>query len=105
MCVGSKNTHPTSSTLLLCGTPAGFSDISNRVRREAVRSLSNVYHQPDFISSLNTFTECFRSQLIKMTTFDVDVSIRIAIVHVLASMDGYSLFEDEENLYLIKSPG
>ncbi|KIL63611.1 hypothetical protein M378DRAFT_107004 [Amanita muscaria Koide BX008] len=73
-----------------------LSDPSNHVRLEAVRALSNVYDQGDFISSLNTFTERFRLRLIEMATLDVDVAVRVAVIHVLASIDGYSLLEEED---------
>ena len=73
-----------------------LSDASNHVRLEAVRALSNVYDQADFISSLNHFTERFKSRLIEMATMDVDVSVRVPVIHVLAAIDGYSLLEEEE---------
>ncbi|KAK2460025.1 hypothetical protein APHAL10511_007948 [Amanita phalloides] len=73
-----------------------LSDASNHVRLEAVRALSNVYDQADFISSLNHFTERFKSRLIEMATMDVDVSVRVAVIHVLTAIDAYSLFEEEE---------
>ncbi|KAF8624731.1 hypothetical protein AX17_007062 [Amanita inopinata Kibby_2008] len=73
-----------------------LSDSSTHVRLEAVRSLSGVYEQADFISSLNHFTERFKPRLIEMATLDMDVSVRVAVMQILAAIDGYSLLEDEE---------
>lgn len=73
-----------------------LSDGSNHVRLEAVRALANVYDQADFIGSLNHFTERFKSRLIEMATLDVDVSVRVPVIHVLAAIDGHSLLEEEE---------
>ncbi|KAF8634382.1 hypothetical protein AX15_000952 [Amanita polypyramis BW_CC] len=73
-----------------------LSDSSNHVRLEAIRALSNVYDQADFISSLNHFTERFKPRLIEMATMDIDVSVRVAVIRVLEAIDGYSLLEEEE---------
>ncbi|PFH50849.1 hypothetical protein AMATHDRAFT_3582 [Amanita thiersii Skay4041] len=73
-----------------------LSDSATHVRLEAVRALSNVYNQADFINSLNHFTERFKPRLIEMATLDVDLSVRVAVIQILAAIDGYSLLEDDE---------
>jgi cohesin complex subunit SA-1/2 len=73
-----------------------LSDSNTHVRLEAVKSLSGVYEQSDFISSLNHFTERFKPRLIEMATSDTELSIRVAVIQVLGAVDGHSLLEDEE---------
>ncbi|KAL0946186.1 hypothetical protein HGRIS_012447 [Hohenbuehelia grisea] len=73
-----------------------LSDSTTQVRLEAVRALSGVYEQVDFIGSLNHFTERFKPRLIEMATSDTEISVRVAVIHVLEAIDEHSLLEDEE---------
>lgn len=63
---------------------------------EAVKALSGVYEQADYINSLNHFTERFKPRLIEMATGDTELSVRVAVIQVLGAIDGHSLLEDEE---------
>jgi cohesin complex subunit SA-1/2 len=73
-----------------------LSDSNTHVRLEAVKSLSGVYEQVDYIGSLNHFTERFKPRLIEMATSDTELGIRVAVIQVLGAIDGHSLLEDEE---------
>ncbi|KAF8062324.1 hypothetical protein FPV67DRAFT_1508040 [Lyophyllum atratum] len=73
-----------------------LSDSNTHVRLEAVKSLSGVYDQADYIGSLNHFTERFKPRLIEMATSDTEISVRVAVIQVLGAIDGHSLLEDEE---------
>ncbi|KAF8892974.1 hypothetical protein BD779DRAFT_1609978 [Infundibulicybe gibba] len=73
-----------------------LSDSTTQVRLEAVRSLSGVYEQGDYIGSLNHFTERFKPRLVEMATGDTELSVRVAVIQVLAAIDGHALLEDEE---------
>ncbi|KAF9463277.1 hypothetical protein BDZ94DRAFT_636599 [Collybia nuda] len=73
-----------------------LSDTTTQVRLEAVKSLSAVYEQADYIGSLNHFTERFKPRLIEMATGDIELSVRVAVIQVLGALDGHSLLEDEE---------
>lgn len=73
-----------------------LSDSNTHVRLEAVKSLSGVYEQTDYIGSLNHFTERFKPRLIEMATSDTELSVRVAVIQVLGAIDGHSLLEDEE---------
>jgi cohesin complex subunit SA-1/2 len=73
-----------------------LSDANNHVRLEAVKALSGVYDQAEFIPSLTHFTERFKSRLLEMATSDVDLSIRVAVIRVLGDIEGHFPLEDEE---------
>jgi cohesin complex subunit SA-1/2 len=66
------------------------------VRLEAVKSLAAAYEQGDHISSLQTFTERFKSRMIQMATGDTEISVRVAVIQVLGAIDGHSMLEDEQ---------
>ncbi|TFK31727.1 hypothetical protein BDQ12DRAFT_93119 [Crucibulum laeve] len=73
-----------------------LSDSHVHVRLEAVRALSGVYDQADYIGSLNHFTERFKPRWLEMATSDTELSVRVAIIQVLGAIDGHSLLEEEE---------
>ncbi|RDB23493.1 Cohesin subunit psc3 [Hypsizygus marmoreus] len=73
-----------------------LSDSNTHVRLEAVKSLSGVYEQAEYIGSLNHFTERFKPRLIEMATKDTELPVRVAVIQVLGAIDGHSLLEDEE---------
>ncbi|KAG5641552.1 hypothetical protein DXG03_004787 [Asterophora parasitica] len=73
-----------------------LSDSNTHVRLEAVKSLSGVYDQADYIGSLNHFTERFKPRLIEMATSDTEVPVRVAVLQVLGAIEGHSLLEDED---------
>ncbi|KAF7978768.1 hypothetical protein HWV62_44804 [Athelia sp. TMB] len=73
-----------------------LSDASTPVRLEAVKSLSNVYHQGEYLSSLNHFTERFKPRLIEMATGDTELAVRVAVIQVLGAIDEHSLLEEDE---------
>ncbi|CAA7269932.1 unnamed protein product [Cyclocybe aegerita] len=73
-----------------------LSDSNNHVRLEAVKSLSGAYEQVDHILALTNFTERFKARLLEMATSDIDLSIRVATIQVLADIEGHFTLEDEE---------
>ena len=73
-----------------------LSDPTTQVRLEAVKALSGVYAQADYVGSLNHFTERFKPRLIEMAEGDTELSVRVAVIQVLESIDGHSLLEDDE---------
>jgi cohesin complex subunit SA-1/2 len=73
-----------------------LSDSSTQVRLEAVKSLSNVYQQSEYIVSLNHFTERFKPRLIEMAIGDTELAVRVAVIQVLGAIDEQSLLEEDE---------
>ncbi|KAJ3501848.1 hypothetical protein NMY22_g18781 [Coprinellus aureogranulatus] len=73
-----------------------LSDANTHVRLEAVRALSGVYEQGDYIGSINHFTERFKPRLLEMATSDTELPVRVAVIQVLGAIDNHSLLEDED---------
>jgi cohesin complex subunit SA-1/2 len=73
-----------------------LSDSTTQVRLEAVKALSGVYAQVDYVGSLNHFTERFKPRLIEMAEGDTELTVRVSVIQVLEAIDGHSLLEDEE---------
>lgn len=75
-----------------------LSDANTHVRLEAVKALSLAYAQPDYkgVSALQHFTERFKPRLVEMATNDTELSVRVAVVHVLQAIDNEGLLEDEQ---------
>jgi cohesin complex subunit SA-1/2 len=73
-----------------------LSDSATPVRLEAVKALSGVYAQADYIGSLNHFTERFKPRLIEMAAGDTELTVRVAVIQVLEAIEGHSLLEDDE---------
>ena len=83
-----------------------LSDSNNHVRLEAVRALSGIYEQVDYIGLLNHFTERFKSRLIEMATSDTELAIRVAVIQVLGAIDNHFLVtEEREKLCLLLFDG
>ncbi|KAI0316231.1 hypothetical protein OF83DRAFT_1276961 [Amylostereum chailletii] len=73
-----------------------LSDSNTHVRLEAIKSLAGVYEKTEYISSLRNFTERFKPRLIQMATGDIDLSVRVAVIQVLSSIDGHGLLDDDQ---------
>lgn len=73
-----------------------LSDANTQVRLEAVKSLSGVYENSDYIGSLQTFTERFKPRLVEMATRDTELAVRVAVIGVLGAIDGHQLLEDDQ---------
>ena len=73
-----------------------LSDATTQVRLEAVKALSGVYAQGDYIGSFNLFTERFKPRLIEIAEGDTELAVRVAVIQVLEAIDGHSLLEEEE---------
>jgi len=73
-----------------------LSDSSTPVRLEAVRTLTAVYAQSDYVGSLTHFTERFKPRLLEMAGSDSELGVRTAVIGVLSAIDGHGLLEDEE---------
>ena len=73
-----------------------LSDSSTSVRLEAVRTLTAVYAQSEYVGSLTHFTERFKPRLLEMVGGDAELAVRTAVIGVLSAIDGHGLLEDEE---------
>ncbi|KAM0753990.1 hypothetical protein T439DRAFT_298458 [Meredithblackwellia eburnea MCA 4105] len=73
-----------------------LSDDHKDVRHEAVKALISIYAKPDHIGSMKNFTDRFKGQLVNMATKEVDLSVRIACIHVVRQIDGHGLLDDGE---------
>ena len=79
-----------------------LSDAQTQVRLEAVRALSLAYEQRAYIgaAALQHFTERFKPRLVEMAVGDVELSVRVAVVQVLQTIDGHGLLEEEQRQQL-----
>lgn len=73
-----------------------LSDSNTQVRLEAVKSLSGIYDNADYIGSAQTFTERFKPRLVEMATRDTELAVRVAVIGVLGAIDAHQLLEDEQ---------
>lgn len=73
-----------------------LSDSSTPVRLEAVRTLTVVYAQSEYVGSLTHFTERFKPRLLEMAGGDSELGVRTAVIGVLSAIDGHGFLEDEE---------
>ncbi|KAL4076765.1 hypothetical protein V8B97DRAFT_2084279 [Scleroderma yunnanense] len=73
-----------------------LSDSSTPVRLEAVRALTAVYAQSEYVGSLTHFTERFKPRLLEMAGGDAELGVRTTVIGVLSAIDGHGLLEDEE---------
>ncbi|KAH9996308.1 hypothetical protein BJV77DRAFT_175068 [Russula vinacea] len=73
-----------------------LSDANTQVRLEAVKALSGVYENSDYIGSLQTFTERFKPRLVEMATRDTELAVRVTVIGVLGAIDAHQLLEDEQ---------
>ncbi|KAI9463987.1 hypothetical protein BJY52DRAFT_1115027 [Lactarius psammicola] len=73
-----------------------LSDSNTQVRLEAVKSLSGVYENPDYIGSVQTFTERFKPRLVEMAARDTELAVRVAVIGILGAIDAHQLLEDEQ---------
>ncbi|KAG0699163.1 hypothetical protein DFH29DRAFT_1070800 [Suillus ampliporus] len=73
-----------------------LSDSATPVRLEAVRALSAVYAQAEYIGGLMNFTARFKPRLLEMAARDTELAVRTAVLGVLGAVDQHGLLEDEE---------
>ena len=73
-----------------------LSDSNTQVRLEAVKSLSGVYENADYIGSVQTFTERFKPRLVEMAARDTELAVRVAVIGILGAIDAHQLLEDEQ---------
>ena len=75
-----------------------LSDANTHVRLEAVRALALAYEQSSFVggAALQHFTERFKPRLVQMAVGDTELTIRVAVVQVLRSIDSHGLLEDDQ---------
>ena len=96
---GSKNILNNSSTQIIFVTLAGSCRIGTtaaHVRPEAVKSLSRVNDQKDYLHSVTNFTDQFKSRLLETATSDIDLSIRVAVIRILGDIESHFPLEEEE---------
>jgi cohesin complex subunit SA-1/2 len=73
-----------------------LSDSNTQVRLEAVKSLSGVYENADYIGSVQTFTERFKPRLVEMAARDTELAVRVAVIGILGAIDAHQLLEDDQ---------
>lgn len=73
-----------------------LSDSNTQVRLEAVKSLVPLYGMDDYVVSLQSFTDRFKGRLVEMATSDAELSVRVAVIQVLSSIDRHGLLEEEQ---------
>ncbi|KAL8292902.1 hypothetical protein RQP46_000596 [Phenoliferia psychrophenolica] len=73
-----------------------LSDDHKDVRHEAVKALISLYAKEDHIGAMQHFTDRFKGQLVRMAVGEVDLSVRIACIHVLRQIDKHGLLEDSQ---------
>ncbi|KAI0356888.1 hypothetical protein OH77DRAFT_1423133 [Trametes cingulata] len=79
-----------------------LSDAHTQVRLEAVRALALAYEQTAYIgaAALQHFTERFKPRLVEMAVGDVELSVRVAVIQVLQTIDSHGLLEEEQRQQL-----
>lgn len=73
-----------------------LSDQNAHVRLEAVKAISTLYSKKDYIVAVNHFTHTFKPRLVEMAVSDIEVSVRLAVVEILFSIDQLGFLETEE---------
>ena len=75
-----------------------LSDAQTQVRLEAVRALALAYEHTAYIGGgpMQNFTERFKPRLVEMAVGDIELSVRVAVVQVLQTIDGHGLLEDDQ---------
>lgn len=65
---------------------------------EAVKALSLAYAQIESVgaATLQHFTERFKPRLVEMATSDTELSVRVAVIHVLHAINTHGFLEDEQ---------
>jgi len=73
-------------------------DISQHttVRLEAVKSLQSLYAKSEYLVTIQHFTERFKPRLISIATSDADLSVRVAVIHVLRAIDSAGLLDEDQ---------
>ncbi|KAF8314489.1 hypothetical protein DL93DRAFT_2097241 [Clavulina sp. PMI_390] len=73
-----------------------LSDTNTNVRLEAVKSLQSLYAKPEYLITIQHFTERFKPRLIAIATSDTDLAVRVAVIHVLRAIDAASLLDEDQ---------
>lgn len=66
------------------------------MRLEAVKSLQSLYAKSDYLITIQHFTERFKPRLISIATSDADLSVRVAVIHVLRAIDSAGLLDEDQ---------
>ncbi|EJD02028.1 uncharacterized protein FOMMEDRAFT_124206 [Fomitiporia mediterranea MF3/22] len=77
-----------------------LSDTNIHVRLEAVKALASLYAKPDYMISLQSFTERFKPRLVEMATGDTEMAVRVAVVQVLSAVDAQGLLDESQRVTL-----
>jgi cohesin complex subunit SA-1/2 len=73
-----------------------LSDHSANVRLEAVKAIFTLYSKKDYIVAVNHFTHTFKPRLVEMAVSDIEISVRLAVIEILLSIDQLGFLEPEE---------
>jgi cohesin complex subunit SA-1/2 len=71
-----------------------LSDMSEKVRLVAVKSLSNLYSRFEYDGSFQHFTERFLPRMIDMAVGDIDSPVRASVIATLAQIDEQDVLEE-----------
>lgn len=63
---------------------------------EAIRALDSLYSKPDYLGSLQIFTERFKARFVEMATGDPEITIRRLAISVLEAVEKHGLLEDDQ---------
>lgn len=66
------------------------------VRMAAAKATAGLYNREEFSGSIRHFTEMFKGRLVEMAIGDIDLSVRIATIALLVSIDKHSMLDDEQ---------
>jgi cohesin complex subunit SA-1/2 len=61
-----------------------------------VKSLQSLYAKSDYLITIQHFTERFKPRLISIATSDADLSVRVAVIHVLRAIDSAGLLDEDQ---------
>ncbi|KAG2122483.1 hypothetical protein DEU56DRAFT_925773 [Suillus clintonianus] len=77
----------------LCYVGWVLSDSATPVRLEAVRALSAIYAQAEYIGGLMNFTTRFKPRLVEMAARDTELAVRTAVLGILGAVDQHGLLK------------
>lgn len=61
-----------------------------------MKSLQSLYAKSDYLITIQHFTERFKPRLISIATSDADLSVRVAVIHVLRAIDSAGLLDEDQ---------
>ncbi|UZJ56677.1 hypothetical protein CBS101457_005997 [Exobasidium rhododendri] len=72
-----------------------LSDMSEKVRLSAIKSLSSLYSRFEYEGSFQQFTERFLPRMLEMAVSDIDSTVRASAIAALVQIDEHDVLEEE----------